>query len=75
MLRSLLAFILLLPVCAEAFLFVDPVNLVQNTTTATNSVSALINQVKSIQYQLQFYQQNMSHLGQFHYQDIGNNIQ
>ncbi len=69
-----LLIILSLPACSQAFLFVDPVNLVQNTTTATNSVSALINQAKSIEYQLKSYQQNMSHLGQFHYQDIGNKI-
>lgn len=68
------SFILLLPICSNAFLFIDPVNLVQNTITALNSISTLTNQVRGIRRQIENYRQNLLHLGSYHYQDIGNAI-
>ena len=70
----LASFILLMPLCSNAFLFIDPVNLIQNTISASNSVTSLMNQVRGIRNQLQAYKQNIANLGSFHYQDIGNAI-
>ncbi|OGT50854.1 MAG: P-type conjugative transfer protein TrbJ [Gammaproteobacteria bacterium RIFCSPHIGHO2_12_FULL_41_15] len=65
---------LLLPVSSFAFLVIDPINLIQNTLSAKNSVSSLINQVQSIKVQLKSYQENSARLGQFHYQDMASVI-
>lgn len=67
--------LLLFPIIGRAFVVIDPTNLIQNTLTAKNSVAALINQVKSVQYQLRSYQENAAHLDQYHYQDVGRMIQ
>ncbi len=72
--RYVLTVLCLLPFAASAFIFVDPVNLVQNTTTAANSVTSLLNQADMIRHQLQVYQQNFTSLQRFHYRDIGNSI-
>ncbi len=65
---------LFMPLCSNAFIFIDPVNLIQNTISAINSISLLVNQVRGIKSQIENYRQNLRHLGSFHYQDIGNVI-
>lgn len=72
--KSIILF-LFFPLISSGFVVIDPVNLIQNTLSAKNSVSSLINQMQSIKYQIKSYQENSARLGQYHYQDLGGIIQ
>lgn len=72
---ALLCLCLTIPLSSKAFLFIDPINLIENTISANNSVQSLYNQIVTIKRQVETYKRNFTALGQFHYQDLGSTLQ